>query len=1085
MANMKLKDYLDGIQTPKNMKDLMNHPDIQMGIVKSAKIARKVLEHPNVQSIIVADLQGQKRLVKALIQRFPITKAIIEELFTKGGKKKIETIGCMDLEARIGEGGLGVVRLGTLNEGVLGTYTQIKLAEMWAQISECAGFYLPVKTNGTGNGEEKTKREKNRAIIEEIRDSYSREELFEAIADEMRDKKYAVKFCNMSSLSSYSANDVEGARRFRHEFELTNSINLSNDEETGHENIVKVMFEEEESSIKNPEARDRSRQGKLFYVMELLEGGDIYEKTQEIGLWGFDEALEVIMQVADALAYAHAQGIIHRDIKPQNIMFDKDGKVKVTDFGLGKDTTDPNRTNLSQTGVAMGTPKYMPLEQARDAKHATAAADIYSLGLTLYEMITGEMPFKLDKAGNLTQIVERLRKYEGREAEFIPYPDAKPGSQEDALNKVLLKALQIDIMENGRVKKNHRRYSSMENFAEDLAKVWTWENVSASERSIDMRKIEKDQAERKKAAFWKKWKLPIVAGGITVLAGLGIAGALLFGGGDTYRDEIKATQETYTTRFAAAKKSKDEKRFSDWLGKLEKYNDKKKSPELAKFLTRHRRDYSSMVESRLEKEIKADFARAENLESQGLLVEAHTTYAKVASAWESREKDVKKKKVKKVYERNAGKSEDIRKKIWKLDGKDPAWKTLQFCVEDIKKRGDYQKVNADEYHNIAVLLAKKVVEPLAQGDTDKVPVAVKKDGTWWTERPSKLEWETRRAPGDFVATLWECYQMFKGTEEEQKWLMYARKWMNVFQQINEDNVDAFVGKTLLDNHFVAMEIDPARSETYKREIKRLCDLIVKKKWNEELGFITHYVADGEDDKSRKLYSNVAQDVVALLRAHQLFGNQEYKDKAEKTIANLLKYIKASKNPKSAQIYNFIDRTEGKTDVHYLLGSIEMYIQYAEALHEIHRLTNNSQCKKFATQIHNWLCDSVDMNDIPYFGIFAHVVPENSGSKDGESHRKHGSKKTHRLLPEFILSRQTFGDNKEKDSEARYTLVRTLQTDKNWQGVSDSDTANIAEVCLPGNIIKEVLNLGIPSDVPSSNTTNVYEMAAYFKALRKK
>ncbi|MBW3013802.1 hypothetical protein KY335_01000, partial [Candidatus Woesearchaeota archaeon] len=454
--------------------------------------------------------------------------------------------------------------------------------------------------------------------------------------------------------------------------------------------------------------------------------------------------------------------------------------------------------------------------------------------------------------------------------------------------------------------------------------------------------------------------------------------------------------------------------------------------------------------------------------------------------------DLQKKKVGAVYTGNELKHEEIAKRIWRLEGKDPAWRTLQFCVEEAKKRGDYRQVTDNEYHTIAVLLAKKVVEPLAQGSTDRIPVAVQRDGTWWKERMENLTWETRRAPGDFVASLWECYQMFKGTEEEQKWLGYARKWMEIFKRINADNIDAYTGKALLENHFVAMEVDPdpARREEYKQEIRCLCDLIVKKRWNEELGFLTHYVLDGDQDKRDRLYSAVMVDVLALYLAHNLFRNPEYKEKADKTLEKLLTHIKASQHPKDPQIYNFVgfEKNGNPMFFHYNLGCIEMYIQYATALIEIYNISKNENCKNFAECIFTRIFDSINFNEIPYYSLFSYIVSENSTNEIAQSYRKFGMKKSQRLLAETIFFAEKLKNmvnNRAKESgQARYTLVCTITTSKAWGGISNSDVANITED-VQNQQVAGIKDRGISSNVDTTHTTHIYELAYYFKALRKK
>ena len=107
-----------------------------------------------------------------------------------------------------------------------------------------------------------------------------------------------------------------------------------------------------------------------------------------------DQMLAVVTQICDALEYAHEQGIVHRDIKPANIMLDVDGNVKIADFGLAKLTGSDAaaQSQLTMTNMAMGTPDYVSPEQLEQGKDVDHRADIYSLGVMIYEMLTGALP---------------------------------------------------------------------------------------------------------------------------------------------------------------------------------------------------------------------------------------------------------------------------------------------------------------------------------------------------------------------------------------------------------------------------------------------------------------------------------------------------------------------------------------------------------------------------------------------------------------------------------------------------------------------------------------------------------------------
>ncbi len=132
--------------------------------------------------------------------------------------------------------------------------------------------------------------------------------------------------------------------------------------------------------------------GIYYFLMEFVDGTDLRHVIQT-GELGTDEALAIVPQVCEALQYAHEEGIVHRDIKPENILLDKRGRVKIADFGLARLLERPaTALTLTQAGQRMGTPHYMAPEQIEGAHEVDHRADIYSLGVVFYEMLTGQLP---------------------------------------------------------------------------------------------------------------------------------------------------------------------------------------------------------------------------------------------------------------------------------------------------------------------------------------------------------------------------------------------------------------------------------------------------------------------------------------------------------------------------------------------------------------------------------------------------------------------------------------------------------------------------------------------------------------------
>jgi serine/threonine-protein kinase len=136
------------------------------------------------------------------------------------------------------------------------------------------------------------------------------------------------------------------------------------------------------------------REGLVFFVMACVDGLNLAKLLQEEDKIGIDETRRILLGVAEALAYAHARGVVHRDIKPDNILLDAEtGRPMVTDFGIARAVQEGGDSRLTATGVAIGTPAYMSPEQAAGDRQIDGRSDLYSLGIVGYQMLAGQLPF--------------------------------------------------------------------------------------------------------------------------------------------------------------------------------------------------------------------------------------------------------------------------------------------------------------------------------------------------------------------------------------------------------------------------------------------------------------------------------------------------------------------------------------------------------------------------------------------------------------------------------------------------------------------------------------------------------------------
>jgi serine/threonine-protein kinase len=250
--------------------------------------------------------------------------------------------------------------------------------------------------------------------------------------------------------------------------------------------------------------------GYHYFVMEYVEGKTLYDDLAAGKIFGEEEALDIIIQVAHALAHAHACGLIHRDVKPKNIMINTAGVVKLADMGLARETTDIEAAQ-TEAGKAYGTPYYIAPEQIRGEIEIDGRADIYSLGATFYHLVTGRVPFMADDPAEVMR--KHLRE------ELVP---------PDHINTLLSTGVS-EIIEVMMAKRKEDRYKSVEELLTDLEAVKDGRPPLRARKRFDVSVLEQleedgDAVQPKETLYneetVKSYRLAIIA--------LGAAAAILF-----------------------------------------------------------------------------------------------------------------------------------------------------------------------------------------------------------------------------------------------------------------------------------------------------------------------------------------------------------------------------------------------------------------------------------------------------------------------------------------------------------------------------------------------------------------------------
>lgn len=256
--------------------------------------------------------------------------------------------------------------------------------------------------------------------------------------DPLIDRVVALKTINLG-LAMEGKDEYEG--RFYQEAKAAGRLN--------HPNIVTIY--------------DVGKTEDIAYIaMEFLQGRELRDVMNDGGLLPVDHVLDIVAQVASGLAYAHEYDIVHRDVKPSNIMLIRDGHVKITDFGIARMASSTVRT---QTGMVLGSPKYMSPEQVV-GKEIDQRSDVFSLGVMLYEMLTGQAPFNGD---NVNAIMYQTLNVSPAA------PSLVNADVPEMLNFIVAKALAKDIDD---------RYQNAKDFAVDLRACR--ETIPQTDQQIDI-----------------------------------------------------------------------------------------------------------------------------------------------------------------------------------------------------------------------------------------------------------------------------------------------------------------------------------------------------------------------------------------------------------------------------------------------------------------------------------------------------------------------------------------------------------------------------------------------------------------------
>ncbi|RJR49617.1 MAG: hypothetical protein C4576_06480 [Desulfobacteraceae bacterium] len=256
--------------------------------------------------------------------------------------------------------------------------------------------------------------------------------------------------------------------------------------------------------------------GYYYLAMRLVETGSLHDLIRKNGRFDLPQATAIVKQVGGAIDYAHKKGVIHRDFKPANVLIDEFGNCLLTDFGIAK--LMEATTHLTVKGQIMGTPTYLSPEQASGERKTDHRSDIYSLGVVIYQMLTGDVPFRADSS--LGVLYKHIHETPPPPREILP-------ELPESLEKVIMKAL---------AKNPDERYTT----AGEL--VTAFETALRPSLSLGAAETKKKGKAAKTTKARPKWLIPVIVAVLLVI-GIGIYGVTQMGrlsGGGDYMALVKA-----------------------------------------------------------------------------------------------------------------------------------------------------------------------------------------------------------------------------------------------------------------------------------------------------------------------------------------------------------------------------------------------------------------------------------------------------------------------------------------------------------------------------------------------------------------